>query len=232
MESNTFPSKTLIKEIHMTKLIITRHGQSVANAERRFAGHSDFDLSELGRIQADLAADYICKNFKIDAIYSSDLLRAYNTALPTAKRLNMTVIPCKELREIFAGEWEGRTTDELEIEYQADFGIWKNDYARSRCTGGEATAEVYRRIIPFVKKIADQHDGRTVMLSTHATVVRAIQAYSMGLDEMRVGEIPFTHNASINIFMYDGGKLSPQQINITEHLGENVTGVHKSFSKQ
>lgn len=215
----------------MTKLIITRHGQSVANAERRFAGHSDFDLSELGKLQAELAADYICKNFKIDVIYSSDLLRAYNTALPTAKRLHLTVIPCTELREIYAGEWEGHTTDDLELKYPTDFGIWKNDYARSRCTGGESTADVYRRIIPFVKAVAEKHDGQTVMLSTHATVVRAIQAYSMGLDETRVGEIPFTHNASINIFVSEDGQLSPQQINIVEHLGENVTGVHKSFSK-
>ena len=69
------------------------------------------------------------------------------------------------------------------------------------------------------------------MLSTHATLVRAIQAYSMGLNETQVGEIPFTHNASINTFTYENGKLMPDKINITEHLGENVTGVHWSFSK-
>ncbi len=70
----------------MTRLIITRHGQSIANAQYRFAGHSDFDLSEIGHKQAELAAEYISKNFTVDYIYSSDLLRAYNTALPTAKR--------------------------------------------------------------------------------------------------------------------------------------------------
>ena len=43
----------------MTRLIITRHGQSIANAERRFAGHSDFDLSDMGKQQAELVADYI-----------------------------------------------------------------------------------------------------------------------------------------------------------------------------
>ena len=54
----------------------------------------------------------------------------------------------------------------------------------------------------------------------------------MGLDETRVGEIPFTHNASINVFVYENGKLSPENVNITEHLGDLVTGVHRSFSKQ
>lgn len=215
----------------MTRLIITRHGQSIANAEKRFAGHSDFDLSDIGRKQAELAADYIAKNFKIDVIYSSDLLRAFNTAVPSAKRLGLEVIPYKPLREIFAGEWEGRTTDDLAIEYEKDFHVWKNDYASSRCTGGESTAEVYRRVTATVEEIAKKHDGQTVMLSTHATVVRAIQAYSMGLDETRVGEIPFTHNASINVFVYENGKLSPENVNIVEHLGDIVTGVHRSFSK-
>ena len=215
----------------MTRLIITRHGQSIAYAEKRFAGHSDFDLSDIGRKQAELAADYIAKNFKIDVIYSSDLLRAFNTAVPSAKRLGLEVIPYKPLREIFAGEWEGRTTDDLAIEYKNDFHVWKNDYASSRCTGGESTAEVYRRVTATVEEIAKKHDGQTVMLSTHATVVRAIQAYSMGLDETRVGEIPFTHNASINVFVYENGKLSPENVNIVEHLGDIVTGVHRSFSK-
>lgn len=215
----------------MTRLVITRHGQSIANAEYRFAGHSDFDLSELGHRQAERTADYICANEKIDIIYSSDLKRAYNTAVPTAKRLGMEIIPTEELREIFAGEWEGRTTMELAEVYPEDFGVWKNDYANSRCTGGESTAEVYRRVVKTVSRIAEEHDGQTVMLSTHATLVRALSAYSQGLDETRVGEIPFTHNASVNIFIYDNGRLIPEKLDIIEHLGDIVTGVHKSFSK-
>ena len=215
----------------MTRLVITRHGQSQANAEYRFAGHSDFDLSELGRRQAERTADYICENEKIDVIYSSDLSRAYNTALPTAKRLGLEIIPTEELREIFAGEWEGMTTAELAEKYPEDFGVWKNDYASSRCTGGESVAEVYRRVTKTVAKIAQRHDGETVMLSTHATLVRALSAYSQGLDETRVGEIPFTHNASVNIFIYDNGKLIPEKLDIIEHLGDIVTGVHKSFNK-
>ncbi|MBO7309769.1 MAG: histidine phosphatase family protein [Clostridia bacterium] len=215
----------------MTHLIITRHGQSIANAQKRFAGHSDFDLSETGKLQAELAGEYISRNFKIDTIYSSDLLRAYNTAVPTAKLLGLEIIPTTELREIFAGDWEGMTTDEIAVVYQKDFDTWKNDYAFSRCTGGESTAEVYRRVIKTVTRLAEENDGKTIMLSTHATLVRAIQAYSMGLDETQVGEIPFTHNASINTFTYENGKLMPDKINITEHLGENVTGVHWSFSK-
>ncbi|MBE6577296.1 MAG: histidine phosphatase family protein [Ruminococcaceae bacterium] len=215
----------------MTRLIITRHGQSIANAEYRFAGHSDFDLSETGHKQAELAAEYISKNFKIDCIYSSDLLRAYNTALPTAKALGLKVIPTTALREIYAGEWEGRTTADLAVEFPEDFGVWRNDYAHSRCTGGESTAEVYERAYAAVCEIASKHDGQTVMLSTHATVVRALCARALGLSADQTGEIPFTHNASINLFNFENGTLTPESFNIIEHLGDTVTGVHKSFSK-
>lgn len=215
----------------MTKLIITRHGQSIANAQFRFAGHSDFDLSETGHKQAELAAEYISKKFKIDYIYSSDLLRAYNTALPTAKLLGLEIIPTTSLREIYAGEWEGLTTAEIAVKYSEDFDVWKNDYAHSRCTGGESTAQVYERAYRAVVDIASKHDGKTLMLSTHATMVRALCARALGLSADRTGEIPFTHNASINLFTFENGRLIPDELNIVEHLGDTVTGVHKSFNK-
>ena len=215
----------------MTRLIITRHGQSIANAQYRFAGHSDFDLTETGHAQAELAAEYISKKFKIDHIYSSDLLRAYNTALPTAKKLGLEVIPTTALREIYAGEWEGRTTEEIAVVYENDFSVWRNDYAHSRCTGGESTAEVYERAFAAVVDIASRHDGQTLMLSTHATVVRALCARALGLSADQTGEIPFTHNASINLFTFENGRLIPEELNIIEHLGDTVTGVHRSFSK-
>ena len=91
----------------MTRLVIIRHGQSEANANYIFAGHSDFDLSELGKDQAKLAAEYLFKRIKPDAIYSSDLLRAYHTATPVGEIFNMPVIKEKGFREIFAGAWEG-----------------------------------------------------------------------------------------------------------------------------
>ena len=75
----------------MTRIILIRHGQSIANFIGKFAGHSDFDLTELGHRQAELAAGYLLKNEKIDKIYASDLLRAYNTAVPTAKALGLEI---------------------------------------------------------------------------------------------------------------------------------------------
>lgn len=215
----------------MTTFIITRHGQSLANAQCRFAGHSDFDLSDAGHHQAALVADYLVKNFKIDAIYSSDLLRAYNTALPTAKRLGIEIIPSTALREIFAGEWEGHTTDYLAEAFSTDFAVWKNDYASSRCTGGESTREIYTRAYEEICRIAAENEGRTVYVSTHATMLRALSARALGLSAAEVGSIPFAHNASICTFSFENGVFTPIELNITEHLGDAITGVHHSFTK-
>ena len=89
------------------KVYFVRHGQSLGNAERVLLGHCDLDLSPLGVQQAKLTAEAM-KDFPIDIIYSSDLLRAYNTAKPHADLRGISVIPDKCFRECYLGDWEGK----------------------------------------------------------------------------------------------------------------------------
>ncbi len=63
----------------MTKLILIRHGESVANRNHIFVGHTDVELEEKGVKQAELTAQYVYENFKVDKVYASDLKRAYET---------------------------------------------------------------------------------------------------------------------------------------------------------
>lgn len=212
----------------MTRLILVRHGQSIANKESRFAGHSDYDLSPLGHEQAKLLAEYIAENEKIDAIYSSDLLRAHNTALPTAKKLGLPINDTTLLREIFAGSWESLEVGNIIERFPDDFGVWKNDFSNARCTGGESVREVYERVTRDIPRIAEQNDGKCLLIATHATVIRTFETYSKGLGADRVAEIPFCKNASVNIFEYDGGKVIPVSMNIHGFLGELVTPTPKT----
>ena len=209
----------------MTKLILVRHGQSLANAENVFAGHSDYDLSELGHRQAALAAEYLAKRETIHAIYASDLLRAYHTATPTAERLGLPVIKDTGLREIFGGRWERMQFPHIAEQYPEAFRVWREDYSHARPVDGEATAEVYARIVPHICGIAKRHEGETVLLATHATVVRAFHAFAEGYTKDEAGKIPFSYNASINIFGYEDGRASVIQANITEHLDALVTAL-------
>ncbi|MBR2354094.1 MAG: histidine phosphatase family protein [Clostridia bacterium] len=213
----------------MTKLILVRHGQSLANAQHIFAGHSDFDLSELGHTQARLVADYLSAHESIDAIYASDLLRAYHTATPTAERLGLSVIKDTCLREIYAGQWDGLPVRELEERFPEDFHLWKTDYSHVRPTGGESIPEVYRRIVPHICALARKHDGKCLLLATHATVVRSFDAFAHGLGAEETGKVNFASNASINIFTYDNGAVTSVCSDFTEHLGELTSGVPRAL---
>ena len=87
----------------MTKLLIIRHGQSVANLQGIFVGHTDSPLSDLGKRQAEATADYIVNTFHVDAVYASDLERAFVTGKAVADRLGMSVTPVRGMREISQG---------------------------------------------------------------------------------------------------------------------------------
>ena len=202
----------------MTKLILVRHGQSLANADRLFAGHSDFDLSDFGKEQANMTARYLFAKEKIDAIYASDLLRAYHTACPIGEIFSLPVIKDTGLREIFAGDWEGLSFDDIATTFSEPFSVWRNDYSNARPVGGESTREVYRRVVPHICDLAERHPGQCILLSTHATVVRAFDAFARGLSEEETGKIPFYHNASINVYRVEDGKVSVIESDIIEHL--------------
>ena len=204
----------------MTRLIFIRHGQSEANQQNRFAGQTNVPLTELGKAQAKCAAEYITKREKIDKIYSSDLQRAHNTALPVSELTGIPITDAKELREICAGIWEGRLASEIEIEYEKEFRTWRKDYSNARLPGGESVQEVYERVIPFVKQIARENDGLTILFASHASPVRAVDCNAQGWGWQKMSDVPFVKNSAISIFEYDPATdtLSPIERNITEHL--------------
>ena len=214
----------------MTTLIFVRHGQSMANFTKSFAGHLDVDLSDLGRQQAILAAEYIAKNYSIDEIYSSDLKRAYNTALPTAEKFGIKVIPTSDFREIYGGLWESLTFDEIAEKYPEEYSVWRNDFSNARCPEGESSREVYVRIKDATLKLAEKCPDKTVLIAAHATVIRAVECASRGYTENQMGMVQFPYNASINVYEYDKGQLIPKLTNIVEHLGDLTIAVPKEIN--
>ena len=199
-----------------------RHGFSVANNEKRFAGHSDFPLTELGKLQAERCAEAL-KDEHIDVIYASDLSRAFETAVPIAISHGLDVIPHKGLREIFAGEWEGKTFSELEEQYPESFGVWKSDLANAHPDGGESICQLYNRIIATMKELAQKNEGKTVCIATHATPVRSVCTAAMGLDHSGMSKIGWTANASISVFEYENGIFAAIYTSRTDHLGDLST---------
>ena len=201
---------------------MVRHGQSQANAQSRFAGHSDFDLTELGRQQAGLAAKYLFERESVDVIYSSDLSRAHNTALPFSQLYSLPITDTPSLREMFAGSWEGHTISHLIETYPEDMKRWRDDFSNARCTDGESVEELYLRIVPAVCEIAEANLGKTVLMTTHATPVRAIECFSRGFGAERMAEVPFVRNSAISIFEYENGAIHPIRTDIVEHLDNSL----------
>jgi len=127
-----------------TKIILIRHGQSIGNATRTILGHTDLDLSEHGYIQAQATANYL-KEEKIDKIYSSDLKRAINTAIPHAEIRNINIVTNKNLRELYVGAWENMKVDDIILKWGREayekwidsFGTFTFPNGESVCDGGQ-----------------------------------------------------------------------------------------------
>lgn len=207
----------------MTKLIIVRHGQSMANLNGTFAGQVDVPLSPLGHRQVEELKEYLTRRFKIDVIYSSALSRACDTVAPTATALGLPVIRDVGLKEIDGGKWEGLTNVEIAQKFPADFALWRDNIGLSRCTGGESIRELQQRSIATTKRIAEENDGRTVLIGTHAGFLRAMICYWRGIPLEEMKNTTWVPNASVTEVDYEDGKFRLLQEGEISFLHGDVT---------
>ena len=213
----------------MTTVIFVRHGQSTANLERVFAGHTDAPLTELGHKQAENTANFL-KNYPIRAIYSSDLCRSMQTAEPTAKMHNLPVIPDRKLREIFAGEWEGRSYDELMEKYAKSYTTWRTDCGRAHPEEGESVVELSERIYREVDRIAKENVGKCVAVFSHATPIRLLRARWEGYPPEELSKVAFCSNASVSVVDYlENGTYRVHLCGYDGHQGDARTGLPKGI---
>ena len=140
-----------------TTIYLVRHGQSIGNLNRLYLGHTNLDLSELGYKQAEMTAECL-SDVNFAQIYSSDLLRAYNTAIPHAKRRNIEIISSENLRELFLGNWEGKNVDDL-IRDEKELFVdgWHHNFGTFTIPNGENVLAGGKRFASEVEKIAKNH---------------------------------------------------------------------------
>ncbi len=207
-----------------TRLIFVRHGFSQSNKDGLFTGQADIPLTELGVRQAECAAEYL-KNTKIDKIYSSTLSRAEETAQKTANVLKMDILKHAGLCEINAGDWTEMPFEKIGTDYPEEYKLWRNDMYRCKCPNGESVAEFAQRVTDTVTKIAEENDGKTVMLASHATPIRVISCHALGVDLKDLKSVPWSPNASINIIDYKNGEFVFVKRDIVEHLDGLMTNL-------
>lgn len=205
----------------MITMILVRHGHSTSNASGTYTGQMDAPLNEIGFAQAAQLADYLCKSYHIDAVYTSDLSRAVETVRPTAERLGLELHLDPALRELDTGKWTGVPYAEVRERYAADFAAYGQSID-APCTGGECIREAGKRLLACIARIAKKEDGKTVLVCSHALCCRLFSALAATgrVEDVTAHRPP--DNAAVSVYEYENGTVRALLQNYTAHL-DNAT---------
>ena len=165
----------------MATLLLARHGETDWNRDHRWQGHTGPRLNEAGRSQA---ASLAARIRRIDAVYSSDTERAYETAVILAERHGLTVQTDARLREVNFGLWEGLTRAEINTRFAGVFSRWLRGEGPPP-EGGESDKAMAERVLAALREIADRHRDERVLVVTSGGPIRAVEALLRGVDQAR-----------------------------------------------
>ena len=200
----------------MTTLLLARHGESDWNRDKRWQGFADRPLTDLGRRQAEELADRL-QDTDLDAVYSSDLRRARDTAKIVARGRGLAVSTTPDLREVDVGEWSGLTRAEAEAKFPEAYERWLN--GGEGWERGERYEQLAARVLKAMRRIAAAHDGARVLVVAHGGTIRAIHAAALGVDVHTYRRIQRVEpNATLSAVCVEEGRLT--ELCRTEDLDE------------
>lgn len=200
----------------MTRIYLIRHGETEWNKQGRLQGNSNVKLSPEGIRQAQLLAEH--SPFQhIDAIYSSDLVRAVDTAKILAEKFNLEVQTLPELRETNFGYWEGKSIADLAEIYPDDFGKFFTAPEKCRPPHGETFLECQDRVMNAMNKIVAAHDNKKILVVSHGAVIRLILCAALGMPINKMWAIS-QFNVALNILRFDDLNITVELMNSTAHL--------------
>jgi broad specificity phosphatase PhoE len=181
-----------------THLLLTRHGETVWHGDNRYAGgSSDIDLTGNGRRQAQSLADW-ARRRHLDAVVSSPVRRAVETATPSADAVGLPLEIVDDLREVDFGFAEGRTAAELHDLDGAMLARFQRDPVAHPFPGAESPAAAAQRASRALRAVAGRHQGGTVLVVAHNTVLRLALCALLGLPIARYRQLfPVLENAAI-----------------------------------
>ena len=163
-----------------TEIILIRHGETEWNSQKRMQGHSNSDLSEVGRGQIQALGE-LMKNVSFDHIYSSDSLRARQTAEAITQYSGHTLQFDQRIREKNLGVFEGLTSTEAKERHPEVYRLFKTAGANYVIDEGESTQQLLERAFEFIEEIRLRHSQERVVMVTHGGVVRVLMKHALGL---------------------------------------------------
>lgn len=212
----------------MVEIYLVRHSESEANLCRSFAGRTDVDISEKGKLQLECLSKAF-KNIKLDRVYTSSLKRAYKTAEAINKYSETEVIVDDAFIEINLGVLDGKPVDDMTDEQKYN---WNNQIHLFRVENGETMYDVRKRVETALNKVASENDGKVIAIASHGGVIRNLIAYIKGVPTDRLNTVNWCDNTGINHIYYDNGKFILDYENKSEHLSSEAKAIPvSSWSK-
>jgi len=205
-----------------TRILLVRHGQSQGNAERRFGGHSPTPLSELGLRQAEATARALTVE-NLTAIYSSDLLRAVQTAEPLARETKLEIKRTGALRERSIGRMEGLTFEDAAEAFPEEYAaLLRRDFEHV-LLGGESYRQLLDRAASELDRAIAEHRGGTIAVFSHTGTICILALHLMGaLDAPNLRPV-WVSSANCGVTRFEiqhGGLIRVLNVNDTRHLAD------------
>jgi probable phosphoglycerate mutase len=200
-----------------TITILLRHGDTRLSPEHRFSGLVDLPLSASGIRQSQAAASRLAAGPPIDAVVSSPLQRAVDTAVIAAAELGLTAVTDDDLRETNYGDWDGFTLAEIQQRWPAAAAAWRRNPEQAP-PGGESFADTAHRVNRACDRLLRDHGGRTVLVVSHVTPIKILLCRALGVPLSTLYRL-YLGSACINqIRWYGAGFAAVTCVNDTSHL--------------
>jgi probable phosphoglycerate mutase len=165
----------------MTTIYLIRHGATVLTREERFAGSTDVELSDEGRLQVKKLGQRLA-GADLAAVYYSDMRRTRDTAAAIAGPHGLALIPRSAFREIGHGEWETRLLSEVMKDHAAEYHAWEADPLLVAPPGGETGLSVLARSLPELHRVIADHPNQKVAIVSHKATNRLLLCSILGID--------------------------------------------------
>jgi probable phosphoglycerate mutase len=201
-----------------TRLIAIRHGETAWNVDTRLQGHLDIALNTKGVWQAGQVAQALADE-PIDAVYSSDLLRAWQTAQAIAHATDAPLVAKPGLRERGFGSFEGKTYAEIATEWPEQSELWRKRVPDWAPPGGESLLTMRERVASTVNALAEPHIGGQIVLVAHGGVMDILYRLATG-QELQAPRGWHLGNAAINRLLWTPEGLTLVGWADTSHLEE------------
>ncbi len=204
----------------MMRLILVRHGQTEWNAGGRYQGQSNVALSELGRKQAECLAEHFPVQ-SLDAIYSSDLDRARETAECVGRKFGVSVCLEPSFRELSFGDWEGLTYQEISAHWPEQANKLFTAPDELAIPHGETFQALQKRALDKIYALYDKHVDQTIAVFAHGAINKTILAGLMHIPLHYLWSLR-QDNTAVNLLRLDDGYVMIEGINNVSHLTDEV----------